>query len=188
MTIPTMMEFPPDAASGLEALPVEIQSIVLHAVPDPQTLLHLIIASRKYNETYYTYRRTVLPAVVIRDFANKRIFSNQSVHWMEVCIGRRNPARSGLPDAILAYYSQARAGSEVQMTYEQCLSLLALKDARTWGSKYPRYRGGSVFRSRRLVSSDKYYNTRDREFSFLGVEKGIPKSLKFTTGSKTYAW
>lgn len=177
------------ATSGLEALPVEIQASVLHAIPDIQTLHNLIIASRKYNETYHTYRKTVRPAKTLRNFANRRIFATQRIHWMELCVVRHHSPKPDLSAAILEYYWRSRDGKGVQMTYDECLPLLALKDARTWGfGKHPVHRGRSVFRSRRLVSSKQCYNTKDREFIFLTVEGDVPYKLKYGIGGKIYAW
>lgn len=175
--------------SGLEGLPVEIQASVLHAISDLQTLHNLIIASRKYNETYRTYRKTVLPATTLRDFASRRIFATQRIHWTELCVVRHHSSKPDLSAAILKYYWRSRDGKDVQMTYDECLPLLALEDARTWGSgKHPVHRGRSVFLSRRLVSSKPCYNTKNREFIFLTVEGDVPYKLRYGVGGKTYAW
>ena len=101
------------ATSNLEALPVEIKALVLHAIPDSPTLLNLIVASREYRETYITYRETVLTAVILNEVGTKGIFSAPPIAWMELCVTRRNPWEWAVEGAILIYYTQSREGRAV---------------------------------------------------------------------------
>ncbi len=173
--------------SVLEALPVEIKASILHAIPDPPTLLNLIIASREYRKTYDTYRETVLPAAILNEVANKGIFSEQPIAWMELCVSRQIHYKWGLEAAILIYYTKNRQGQEVRMTYGQCMPLMALEDARTWGSgasgSYVIHGGGPIFRSRRVISSRGWHDTRDHEFSFFGLDTTVPYHLMNDDGT-----
>ncbi len=179
------------ATSILEALPVEIKALVLHAIPDLPTLLNVIIASREYRKTYGTYRETVLPAVILNEVANKGIFSEQPIAWMELCVSRRYHCKWALEAAILMFYTQSRRGKKVRMSYGQCMPLIALEDARTWGSgasgNYMIHGSGPIFRSRRVISSRGWHDTRDHEFSFFGLDTTVPYHLMNDDGTAK-AW
>jgi len=177
--------------SVLEALPVEIKASILHAIADPPSLLNLIIASREYRKTYDTYRETVLPAAILNEVANKGIFSEQPIAWMELCVTRRYRCKWALEAAILIYYTQSRQGKAVRMTYGQCLPLMALEDARTWATSASGSRiihgSGPIFRSRRVISSRSWHDTRDHEFSFFGLDATVPYHLMNDDGTAK-AW
>lgn len=179
------------ATSILEALPVEIKASVLHAIPDSPTLLNLIIASKEYKKTYETYHETVLPAVILNEIANKGIFSEQPIAWMELCISRRHPWKCGIEAAILEYYTQTQQGKEVRMTYGQCMPLTALQHARTWGTGAPGssviHGSGPIFRSRRVISCRSWHDTIDHEFSFYGLDATVPYHLMNDDGTAK-AW
>lgn len=175
----------------METLPVEIKAFVLHAIPDLPTLLNLIVASREYKKTYDTYRETVLPAVILNEVANKDIFSEQPIAWMELCVTRRDPWKWAVEAAIQIYYTQSRQGKKVRMTYEQCMPLMALEDARTWGSgasgSLMIHDGGPIFRSRRVISSRGWHDTEDHEFSFFRLDGTVPHHLMNDDGTAK-AW
>ena len=164
--------------STIEALPAEIKLLLMKSIPDPETLVNLTIASRTYNETYRTYRKTVLPPVLLNGIKNKGIFRYQPIAWMELCIDRRNPHGSEVELAIKRYYRQSREGLKVTMTYEECLPLIALKDARTWTTSpigsCVMHTGGRVFESRVMAWAALEYDNHGHIFRVLSLDGAAP--------------
>lgn len=184
------------ASPKLETFPAEVKLLVLQEVPDLDTLLSLIVASRTYNKIYKTYRETVLRPVILNGIANLKIFYYQPIAWMELCIYRRNRWASGdhLENAFQRFYEQRKQGQgkEWYMTYEQCIPLCAIKDGRTWNNtplgQHVIHPGGPIFRSRRRVSLQDCWDKKKHQIRFVSIEGAVPTHVRWEGDGPLNAW
>lgn len=131
----------PMAASAFSAIPTELHLAILKSIPDVQTLLNLIIASRVDYDIYKRLKETILPNVILNKLANdSHLDLRTEADWAEFCV-HPNWWSSSACSAIRSCYRQYHQGECLKMDIPGCRALLSVHEGRLWRSVGPHVKG-----------------------------------------------
>ncbi len=125
------------AASAFSAIPTELRLTILKSIPDVQTLLNFIIASRVDYDIYKRFDETILPNVILNKLANDSRFDlRKEADWAEFCV-YPNPWDYLACSAIRSCYHQYHRGDYLKLDLLRCRALLGMREGRLWRSVGP---------------------------------------------------
>ncbi|KAL8718182.1 MAG: hypothetical protein Q9181_008232, partial [Wetmoreana brouardii] len=123
----------PKTVSLWSSMPTELRLQILQNLPNVETLINLILASRKDYEIYKDFQETILPNVILNQFQTKTVLDlRQQATIIEICIDDADESVSGICGVVESCYRQCQAGLDVKLDLPACKTLLTLHNARLW--------------------------------------------------------
>jgi len=125
------------AGSTFSTMPTELRLTILKSIPDVQTLLSFIIASRVDYGIYKRFEEIALPNVILNKLASEsHLDLRKPADWVEFCV---YPDRWSFHacSAIRSCYRQYHQGEYLTLDLLRCRALLSVHEGRLWRSVGP---------------------------------------------------
>ncbi|KAL9603532.1 MAG: hypothetical protein Q9179_002149 [Wetmoreana sp. 5 TL-2023] len=114
-------------------MPTELRLQILQNLPNVETLINLIVASRKDYEIYKSFQDTILPNVILNHFKiTMGLDLRQRATVIEICVDDSDTSVSPICRVIESCYRQYQAGLDVKLDLSACKILLTLHNVRLW--------------------------------------------------------
>ena len=127
----------------IDSLPNELKLMILRRMPSVSSLRHLTRASSHYFRVYTANPKTheeILTAATLRNLACRNLCFGIPVTSISIHVWSGEHWTLGLRQTLQKVYDQLYAGQPIQLSVEECLSLLTIKDAQQYcftGSHWP---------------------------------------------------